>query len=89
MRADGALLTPAAARGGVPASRSRCCGEALPELAEATLTRSDLARARELIAVNAVRGAKPIARLDGTALGTTPAPGPVCERLAAILRAAA
>lgn len=89
VREDGALLTPAAALGGVLGLALAVLREALPEIAEAELTRSDLARARELIAVNSVRGAKPIARLDGTALGTTPAPGPVCERLAAILRAAA
>jgi branched-subunit amino acid aminotransferase/4-amino-4-deoxychorismate lyase len=63
--------------------------ETLPEIADAELTRGDLARAAEVVAVNSVRGAKAIALLDGAKLGATNAPGPVCERLAAILRAAA
>lgn len=89
VREDGALATPALALGGVRGLALAVLREALPEIAEAVLTRADLMRARELIAVNSVRGAKRIARLDGEPIGSAPAPGPVCERLAAILRAAA
>ncbi|HEY8122781.1 MAG TPA: aminotransferase class IV [Myxococcota bacterium] len=89
VREDGALLTPALALGGVRGLALALLRETLPEIAEAELTRDDLACAAELIAVNSVRGAKPIAQLDGAAIGRVPAPGPVCERLAAILRAAA
>ena len=86
---DGALLMPALALGGVRGLALEVLRETLPEIAEAELTREDLSRARELIAVNSVRGAKPIARLDGAQLGDVRAARRVCERLAAILRAAA
>jgi len=89
VRDDGALLVPAAALGGVRGLALGVLLDTLPEIAEAELTRDDLARAAELIAVSSVRGAKPIARLDGVEIGAASAPGPVCERLAAILRAAA
>jgi branched-subunit amino acid aminotransferase/4-amino-4-deoxychorismate lyase len=89
VREDGTLATPALPLGAVRGVALALLRETLPEIVESALTRADLARAREVIAVNAVRGAKPIARLDGAPLGAVPAPGPVCERLAAILRAAA
>jgi branched-subunit amino acid aminotransferase/4-amino-4-deoxychorismate lyase len=89
VREDGALQTPTLALGAVRGLALALLRETLPEIAEAELTRDDVARAAEVIAVNSVRGAKPIARLDGQGIGTTPAPGPVCARLAAILRAAA
>ncbi len=89
VREDGSLATPTLAFGGVRGIALALLCETLPEIVEAALTRADLARAREVIAVNAVRGAKPIASLDGAPLGSIPAPGPVCQRLAAILRAAA
>ena len=88
-RVDGALLTPAPALGAVRGLALAVLRETLPEIADAQLASDDLARAAEVIAVNSVRGAKAIAQLDGAVLGTTAAPGPVCERLAAILRAAA
>lgn len=89
VRGDGVLLTPARALGGVRGLALGVLCETLPEIAEAELMRGDLAQAAEVIAVNSVRGAKAIARLDGAEIGTVPAPGPVCARLAAILRAAA
>ncbi|HEU4427244.1 MAG TPA: aminotransferase class IV [Myxococcota bacterium] len=88
-RADGALSIPALSLGCVRGLALEVLRETLPEIAEAELTREDLARAAELIAVSSVRGAKPIARLDGDAVGREPTPGPICERLATILRAAA
>jgi branched-subunit amino acid aminotransferase/4-amino-4-deoxychorismate lyase len=87
--ADGALVTPSASLGGVRGLALDVLREMLPEIAETELRREDLARAAEVIAVNAVRGAKAIALLDGEPLGAYAAPGPVCQRLAAILRAAA
>jgi len=89
VREDGALLTPSPALGCVRGLALAVLRETLPEIADAALTRDDLARAAEVIAVNSVRGAKAIAQLDGEKLGAVAAPGPVCERLAAILRAAA
>jgi branched-subunit amino acid aminotransferase/4-amino-4-deoxychorismate lyase len=86
---DGRLATPALALGAVHGLALAVLRETLAELAEAELARADIARARELIAVSSVRGARAIARLDGAPVGSAPAPGPVCERLAAILRAAA
>jgi branched-subunit amino acid aminotransferase/4-amino-4-deoxychorismate lyase len=88
-RTDGALLMPALALGAVRGLALGVLRDTLPEIAEVELTRDDLARAGELIAVSSVRGAKPIVRLDSAPLGLAPAAGPVCERLAAILRAAA
>ena len=44
----------------------------------------DLNRVSELIAVNAVRGAKPITALDDNPVGNG-APGPWSERLADVL----
>ncbi len=86
---DGALVTPPPALGAVRGIALDVLRETLPEIAERELRRADLAAVRELIAVNAVRGARAIARLDGAPVGFVTAPGPVCERLAAILRAAA
>jgi branched-subunit amino acid aminotransferase/4-amino-4-deoxychorismate lyase len=87
--ADGALRTPALELGGVRGLALTLLRETLPDFEDAALGRADLARAAEVIAVNSVRGAKAIVLLDGAKLATTPAPGPTCERLAAILRAAA
>jgi branched-subunit amino acid aminotransferase/4-amino-4-deoxychorismate lyase len=87
--ADGALLTPALALGPVRGLALAVLRESLPEIEDAALTRADLARAAEVIALSSVRGAKPIVQLDGATLGALPAPGAVCSRLAAILRAAA
>jgi branched-subunit amino acid aminotransferase/4-amino-4-deoxychorismate lyase len=89
VRETGALETPALALGAVRGLALAVLRETLAELGEAELTRGDVARAREVIAVSSVRGARPIATLDRDALGSVSPPGPVCARLAAILRAAA
>ncbi len=86
---DGALVTPPLRLGRVRGIALELLREVLPEIREAEVSRRELDGVRELVAVNAVRGAKPIVRLDGVALGQGAAPGPVCTRLAAILRAAA
>jgi branched-chain amino acid aminotransferase len=84
---DGQLSVPDLARGGV----AGVAREILCELAQPTvrdIQKAELADASELIATNAVRGACPVATLDGNAIGAG-APGPVAARLASLLRAAA
>jgi branched-subunit amino acid aminotransferase/4-amino-4-deoxychorismate lyase len=89
VREGGVLLVPAASLGGVRGLALAVLREMLPEIGDAELGRDDLARALEVIAVNSVRGARPIVELDRAQLGRATTPGPVCARLAAILRAAA
>jgi branched-subunit amino acid aminotransferase/4-amino-4-deoxychorismate lyase len=60
---------------------------AVPALAERDVPRAALARAREIVALNAVRGAVPVVRLDGAPVGTG-APGPFAAQLRAVLAAA-
>ena len=59
----------------------------LPEIAESDLHRRALGEARELIAVNAVRGASPVVELDGRPVGDG-RPGPAALRLREILDSA-
>jgi branched-subunit amino acid aminotransferase/4-amino-4-deoxychorismate lyase len=54
--------------------------ERLPEIAETELHRRTLEKARELIAVNAVRGSRPVIELDGKPVGDGRA-GPAALRL--------
>jgi branched-subunit amino acid aminotransferase/4-amino-4-deoxychorismate lyase len=60
--------------------------EALPELLETDVPRQSLAGAREIVALNAVRGALPVTRLDGRPVGSGQ-PGPLSEQLRRILAA--
>jgi branched-subunit amino acid aminotransferase/4-amino-4-deoxychorismate lyase len=85
--AGGEARTPPLARGGVAGVARAVALAALPELAEADVTRAALAGARELVALNAVRGARAITRLDGAAVGAGE-PGPWARRLARALEAA-
>jgi branched-subunit amino acid aminotransferase/4-amino-4-deoxychorismate lyase len=85
VRADGALLTPPLARGGVAGIAREVLVDSVPALREADVAAGDLAVARELIAINAVRGARPITHLDGAAISDAQ-PGPWSARLAAALR---
>ncbi|MEN8183613.1 MAG: aminotransferase class IV [Myxococcota bacterium] len=78
--------TPPLARGGVAGLAREVIVAGMPELREADVDRAGLGRARELIALNAVRGARPITRLDGRPVGDG-RPGPLARRLAAILAA--
>jgi branched-subunit amino acid aminotransferase/4-amino-4-deoxychorismate lyase len=66
--AQGELLTPPLARGGVAGVAREVLAERLP-LRERDLGPAALREARALFAVNAVRGARPIARLDGEPVG--------------------
>jgi len=85
---DGAAFVPPAERGAVAGLALAIVCDALPELARRDLPRGALAGVRELVALNAVRGACPIVELDGRAVGDG-RPGPWAARLAAALDAAA
>lgn len=85
--AEGDLLTPPLARGGVAGVAREILVEALPELLERDLRRAELLRAAELVAINAVRGARPIVSLDDRPVADGAA-GPWASRLAEILDAA-
>jgi branched-subunit amino acid aminotransferase/4-amino-4-deoxychorismate lyase len=82
--ADGSLVAPPLARGGVRSVAREALAEGLGGLAERDLSRADLAAAREIVALNSVRGAVAIVRLDGRAVGAG-APGPVARRLRQVL----
>jgi branched-subunit amino acid aminotransferase/4-amino-4-deoxychorismate lyase len=83
--ADGGLVAPPLARGGVRSVAREALASALGDLAERDLWRADLAAAREIVALNAVRGAVAIVRVDGRAVGDA-APGPVAARLRQVLQ---
>ncbi len=77
----GALVTPPLARGGQAGVGRAILLERVPELAEADVALADLADARELIAVNAVRGPRPVVSVSGRPIGSGTA-GPWSRRLA-------
>jgi branched-chain amino acid aminotransferase len=86
-RSDGNLATPSLQRGGVAGVAREILLEKLPEIAEAELHQRTLGKARELIAVNAVRGARPVIELDGQPMGDGK-PGPAALRLREVLASA-
>jgi branched-subunit amino acid aminotransferase/4-amino-4-deoxychorismate lyase len=69
LRADGLLVTPPLERGAVAGVAREVLVERLPELRERDVDAADLGLAREIVAINSVRGARPIVRLDGVAVG--------------------
>jgi len=81
---DGSVVTPPLERGAVSGVARQVVIERIREIAERDVHRSTLDSAREIIAVNAVRGARPIVRLDGRPVGPG-RPGPWCARLAGAL----
>jgi branched-subunit amino acid aminotransferase/4-amino-4-deoxychorismate lyase len=85
--ADGSLAAPPLARGGVRSVARDALAHALGGLVERDLSRDDLRGARELVALNAVRGAVAIVRLDGRGVGDG-LPGPVAARLREVLAGA-
>jgi len=87
VRADGSAVAPPLARGGVRSVAREIALAALQEICEADVPAAELRRAREVVALNAVRGARPIVRLDGAAVGAG-TPGPLAARLRAALDAA-
>ena len=84
---DGSLATPSLGRGGVAGVAREILLERLPEIAETELHRRALGEARELIAVNAVRGARPVVELDGKPVGSGK-PGPAALQLSKALASA-
>lgn len=78
---DGFRLTPARGLGPVEGLGLEIVREAVPRIVETlALDRRDLARAAELVAINAVRGAAAIVELDGHPVGGG-ACGPLAMRL--------
>jgi branched-subunit amino acid aminotransferase/4-amino-4-deoxychorismate lyase len=61
--------------------------ESLAELREVDVPREALADARELVVLNAVRGARPVVELDGRPVGSG-RPGSLCAQLKRILAGA-
>ena len=67
--ADGSWATPPPARGGVRGVALEVLSAAEPRVGARDLRIADLARAREIVLVNAVRGALPVGVWEGTAIG--------------------
>jgi branched-subunit amino acid aminotransferase/4-amino-4-deoxychorismate lyase len=82
----GSLSTPPIASGAVAGIARSIALERVAEIEERVISKPELLGAAEIIAVNAVRGARPITRLDGRKVGEG-SPGAWGERLAAILAA--
>jgi branched-chain amino acid aminotransferase len=82
----GSIWTPPISSGAVAGIARTISIERLPEIEEREISRADLLAAAELIAVNAVRGARAITRLDGRAVGNAEL-GPWCRRFAEVLAA--
>lgn len=80
----GVPTTPPNAAGGVSGIARGLALERVPELVEAPVPEAALRGAEEIIAVNAVRGARPIVALDGAPVGDGAA-GPWSRRLAEAL----
>jgi len=85
--ADGALLTPPLRRGAVAGVAREIVFERVAQTREADLPRSLLASAREIVLVNAVRGAVRVAEIDGRACGHNDDGAPWTARLHALLLA--
>jgi branched-subunit amino acid aminotransferase/4-amino-4-deoxychorismate lyase len=81
---SGALLTPSLARGAVAGIAREIVLERATEVRQDELHRDALPHARELIALNAVHGARPIVRLDDSPVGDGTRPG--LEALVTALR---
>jgi branched-subunit amino acid aminotransferase/4-amino-4-deoxychorismate lyase len=82
--ADGRWVTPAAARGSVRGVALEAALAAGVALEECDVSRAECRAARELVATNAVRGARPVLALDGDPVGDG-RPGPLAAALAAAL----
>jgi D-alanine transaminase len=83
---EGTPRTPPLARGAVSGVGLELLRELAPTVIEADVSRADLESARELIAINSVRGAVPVVQLDGTPVGDG-TPGAVAAHLAEVLSA--
>lgn len=83
----GRWLTPPLSHGAVRGVALELALAALPQLQCAEISRADVAAADEIVATNAVRGARPILQLDGQPVGAA-TPGPLATALARALAAA-
>jgi branched-chain amino acid aminotransferase len=86
--AAGVIATPPLARGAVAGLALAIARERAPEIAERDLARQDLGTLRELVALNAVRGAVAVTSVDGKPVGSGSA-GELAQRIARSLAAAA
>jgi branched-subunit amino acid aminotransferase/4-amino-4-deoxychorismate lyase len=77
---DGALVTPALDCGAQAGIARTLLLERIPQLREAVVSRTELNAAREILAINAVRGVRPVIEFDGRAIGDC-MPGPWAARL--------
>jgi len=84
VRSDGVAVAPPLARGGVRSVARAIALAGCPAIAEADVGLAELRAAREIVALNAVRGARPVVRLDGRPVGDG-RPGPVAARLRTVL----
>lgn len=66
---DGRAVSPPAARGGVRSVAREVVMSRHPALVEADVRREDLLAAREIVALNSVRGACRVTSVDGEAVG--------------------
>jgi D-alanine transaminase len=82
--ARGEARTPPLFRGAVASVARAVSLERLAGLAERDVGRAELAAAREIVAVNAVQGARAVTRLDDQPVGDG-RPGPFARQLAAVL----
>jgi branched-chain amino acid aminotransferase len=82
--AAGRLATPPLALGAVAGIAREVLLERVPELEERVVPLRELRGAAEIVAVNAVRGARAVVALDGRPVGAG-VPGPVARRLDAAL----
>jgi branched-subunit amino acid aminotransferase/4-amino-4-deoxychorismate lyase len=69
---EGALSTPPLERGGVISIAREVVMERIPQVFVRDVTRAELRSAEEIIAVNAVRGVRPITTLNGRPVGGCP-----------------
>jgi branched-chain amino acid aminotransferase len=81
---DGSVRTPPIASGAVAGIARTVVLERIPEIEERDIGKAELLEAKELIAVNAVRGARPITQLNDQKIGDG-RPGPWAARLAEAL----
>ncbi len=82
--AEGRLSTPPLALGAVAGIAREVLLERVPELVERVVLEPELRSAREIVVVNAVRGARAVVRLDGFSVGDGAA-GPWARLLDAAL----
>lgn len=82
--ADGAWVVPPAARGAVRGVALEAALAAGVALVECDVSRAECLAAREIVATNAVRGARAIVMLDAAPVGSG-RPGPLAAALAAAL----